>query len=244
MAWAAVQDITVTGVAFDKSQLAFGDDVRLVEIDDRIAGQVLQGHMNLQQCLHPGWPRYPASMGPEDMATFKEIAGLIKPHAIAVEIGSLCGGSARLLLDSTPSIKRLYCFDRDWADAGSPIMQARFCQDILAAWNVHQYGTTYDFAKSLLKDYDNVRLLPMSSPYDVQSWWTESIDFLYEDSTHCNPQLRDNLDFWVPFVRSGGIIAGDDYLRYPDVQQEAVALAERLNAVLHTHLEMWWIIKP
>ena len=108
------------------------------------------------------------------------------------------------------------------------------------------YASWYQHAMRLLMPYRNVRLYAHRSPDDVSYWWTDEIDMLFEDSSHENPQLNGTLEFWAPLVRSGGIIAGHDYglELWPDVTNEAQALAQRYGAELHVVNSLWWIQKP
>ncbi|HXD16421.1 MAG TPA: class I SAM-dependent methyltransferase [Vicinamibacterales bacterium] len=41
--------------------------------------------------------------------------------------------------------------------------------------------------------------------------WTEPIDSLYVDADHSYEGVRADLRAWVPFVKPGGLILGDDY---------------------------------
>lgn len=65
----------------------------------------------------------------------------------------------------------------------------------------------------------NVRLIPAAS-LDAAAWWTEPIDYLYLDADHTYASVLADLRAWVPHVRSGGLILGDDYGSdlYPGVQ--------------------------
>jgi predicted O-methyltransferase YrrM len=56
----------------------------------------------------------------------------------------------------------------------------------------------------------NVRLIPTTSQEAAQ-WWTEPIDYLYVDADHSYEAVRDDLAAWVPHVKPGGLILGDDY---------------------------------
>jgi predicted O-methyltransferase YrrM len=46
---------------------------------------------------------------------------------------------------------------------------------------------------------------------DAAKWWTEPIDFLYVDADHSFASVLADLEAWVPHVKPGGLIAGDDY---------------------------------
>jgi predicted O-methyltransferase YrrM len=261
MAWATLdQNGTVTAVGFDVKQIVPHDSAQIIEISDSTAAAVMDGVLQLQHVVvapgsepepaqfdHAAYSsRYPAMMHERDVDALITLARQLPAGAIAVESGSRFGGSAKILLDHAPTITRLYCLDPDWADPESPWIR----QDpaITAAWrslwNLDDYSTCFAYASALLQGYHNVRLLPLASPYDI-AWWQEQIDFIFEDSQHTNPQMNDNLNFWLPRLRSGGIIAGHDYsTSWPDVVKEADALAQMLGVQLHRQSSIWWVIKP
>lgn len=56
----------------------------------------------------------------------------------------------------------------------------------------------------------NLRLIPATTQ-DAAEWWTEPIDYLYVDADHSYDAVRDDLRAWVPHVKPGGLILGDDY---------------------------------
>ena len=260
MAWVAQRsDGSIASVGFDKAQAPMDEDITLVDIADELAIRVMEGSINMQWVLSgppaqqpsPALltkrllvnPAYPIMMRQIDADALMSIAHSLPPGSIGVEIGSRLGGSAKLLLEHAPQIKRLYCIDWSWA-SDSRCGDDVHLQSILEHYAIDPDTKIYDYAKQLLSGYSAARLLPMSSPYDL-SWWSESVDFIFEDSLHSNPQLQDSLEFWVPLVKSGGIIAGHDYVQtWPDVVQEVDALAARLNATLQVQGSVWWMIKP
>lgn len=56
----------------------------------------------------------------------------------------------------------------------------------------------------------NVRLIPART-LEAATWWTQPIDYLYIDADHAYDSVLADLEAWVPHVRPGGLIAGDDY---------------------------------
>lgn len=66
----------------------------------------------------------------------------------------------------------------------------------------------------------NVRLIPATTA-DAARAWSQPIDFLYIDADHSYEGVLADLDAWVPHVRSGGLIVGDDYGNaiYPGVER-------------------------
>src|SRR5262245_61075104 len=66
----------------------------------------------------------------------------------------------------------------------------------------------------------NVRLIP--SPTDEAAvWWRDPIDWLYIDADHDYESVWADLRAWIPHVKPGGLILGDDYgnAMYPGVKQ-------------------------
>jgi hypothetical protein len=264
MAWATIDTHgTVTAVGFDRTQIVPDPTVTVVDIPDEKAVAVMEGQLKMQHViavppkeipLAPLVPldptvynsRYPAMMNERDVDALIHLAQQLPNGAIAVEAGSRFGGSAQILLDHAAQISRLYCLDPDWADPHSPWIHAdpAITPAWRAMWKLDGFSTCFAYASALLKNYHNVRLLPLASPYEI-GWWQEGIDFLFEDSQHVNPQMRDNLNFWVPLVRPGGVISGHDYTpNWPDVVKEADALAHTLGVELHRQSSVWWVIKP
>ena len=65
----------------------------------------------------------------------------------------------------------------------------------------------------------NVRLIPATTG-EAGRAWRGPIDFLYVDADHSYDGCLADLRLWVPHVKPGGVIAGDDYdhPRYPGVR--------------------------
>lgn len=62
------------------------------------------------------------------------------------------------------------------------------------------------------------------SGYDyehVKSFEDGYFDFIYIDSVHNYPSVRDTIARWLPKVRNGGILAGHDFCRARDHQKES-----------------------
>ena len=186
-----------------------------------------------------------------DQDALKALAYQIPAGGQCVEIGSFCGGSAKLILDNAPDDIFLTCFDHSWLDPDVPGAYINAFSDrdleegleaFLDQWNFKQYPNTWDFASEYLRFNSNVKLVPSRSPYDVK--WNTPVDFVFEDSSHKNPQLKDNLQFWWPKVKPGGVLAGHDYNpNYPDIIREVLNFAR--NAIeVHIIGTLWWVVKP
>jgi predicted O-methyltransferase YrrM len=66
----------------------------------------------------------------------------------------------------------------------------------------------------------HVRLIP-STTIDAAATWSQPIDYLYVDADHSYDAVRADLEAWVPHVRAGGLMLGDDYGHrlFPGVRQ-------------------------
>jgi predicted O-methyltransferase YrrM len=137
----------------------------------------------------PGWFHH----GPK-------ILDVLEQHRpmVCVELGTFLGASA---IPVALAIRRwrgvLTCVDTWSADvyqAGptSPWMLVSCARNLAAA------------------SVANVRLMPTTT-LQAAEFWTEPIDYLYVDADHHEAAVLADLEAWVPHVKPGGVIAGDDY---------------------------------
>lgn len=151
-----------------------------------------------------------------------QILALLAQHrpVVCVELGTFLGASA---IPVARSIARwggvLTCVDTwsaDIAHAGptSPWLLLGCARNLAAA------GVT------------NIRLMPTAT-IEAARTWTEPIDYLYIDADHAYEAVRADLAAWVPHVKPGGLILGDDYgnRAFPGVQHawDAFEAAHRLT---------------
>lgn len=245
-------------ISLDRSGLLNITCDHIAEIGDEIAKEILDGRRNLSHCFNdpPAVPdisklpnlyslqytnRYPAMMPDQDADTLAILAASIPDDAVAVEVGSRFGGSAKIICDHASRLRRIYCIDGAWDMRCDNDPQ---CLNMLHIFDIDGSLTYRQYASSLLATYTSiVRFLPMHSPYDL-SWWSESVDFIFEDSSHTNPQLRHNLDFWWSHLKPGGLMVGHDFSQYwPDVTSEIPSFASEKGLDFHTQGTIWWISK-
>jgi predicted O-methyltransferase YrrM len=129
-----------------------------------------------------------------------QILALLEEHQprICVELGTFLGASA---IPVALAVQRwrgvLTCIDT-WSD------------------NIYQAGPPSPWllvgcARNLVAaGVSNVRLMPTTTREAARTW-SEPIDYLYVDADHHEAAVLADLDAWVPHVRPGGVIAGDDY---------------------------------
>ena len=163
----------------------------------------------------------------EAMALYSLAYAYNQETAIAIEIGSLHGLSSAIIARAI-SKGSLYCID-EW-DGGY------YCSEEFKYDN----GNDLDLPKlglpnhkeiflSYTKDFDNISIIQGISPGCV-STWSKPVDFIFLDATHTNPNDWDNIEFWLPKIKSGGRIIGHDYHpRWPDVQENVRHLTDKLR---------------
>lgn len=130
----------------------------------------------------------------------KEIAQLFNELGFkkGAEVGVFDGYFSKILCESIPGLK-LYSID---------------------AWTVYKGYRDHKFEESMRKAEEKARAI--LAPYDceiikkfsmdaVKDFEDHSLDFVYIDGNHEYQYVKDDLREWTKKVRTGGIVAGDDY---------------------------------
>jgi len=66
---------------------------------------------------------------------------------------------------------------------------------------------------------DVIQLWPMHSALAVSHFEDRSLDFVFIDAAHDYESVKEDITMWLPKVKRGGVIAGDDYSTWPGVKQ-------------------------
>ncbi len=139
-----------------------------------------------------------------------QILALVERHRpkVCVELGSWLGASA---IPVARMIQRwcgtLTCVDTWGGDvhesAGQPWML------LSCVRNMRQAGVS-----------GSIRLIPTTTR-EAAAWWTEPLDYLYVDADHSYDGVAEDLRLWVPHLKPGGLLLGDDYgsHMYPGVKE-------------------------
>ena len=154
-----------------------------------------------------------------------QVLALLEQHKpkVVVELGSWLGASA---IAMARSVRRwggtVTCVDT-WAgdlneDGGSPESRSPLML-LSCARAMVEAGVSA-----------SVRLIPATT-LEAAARWQGPIDFLYVDADHSSAGVYRDLEAWVPHVRTGGVIAGDDYShpRYPGVKTAWDAFEQSKN---------------
>jgi predicted O-methyltransferase YrrM len=151
----------------------------------------------------PGWFNHGA-----------ELLRLVELHRpkVCVELGTWQGASA---IPVARAIRRwggtLFCVDTWAGDVRQPntVGESAPWMLVSCARNIMEAGVGA-----------NVRLIPATTR-EAAARWTQPIDYLYIDADHSYEGVRADLRAWVPHVKPGGLILGDDYGHhlFPGVRQ-------------------------
>lgn len=83
-------------------------------------------------------------------------------------------------------------------------------------------------ARLRLGRYPNSKILKMKSVEASRTFADKSLDFVYVDGHHDFLPVAEDLSYWSPKIRSGGIMAGHDYARFKS--QASIHVVEVLHA--------------
>lgn len=178
-----------------------------------------------------------------ELQILEQFAASVPKDGNIVEVGSFFGRSSVCLALSAPEAT-VYCvdnfYDHDWlCDINVNYDETAYVRN-----NCPIYGQTYNAKKEFLKNTEgipNIIPVPGESPYQI-NYEGGDIDLFFLDANHHNPNDWDNLCYWVPFVKAGGIICGHDYdHKFPDVIHNVHRLEQVLKkqAKLHFTTCIW-----
>eukprot|EP00966_Prymnesium_polylepis_P309114 7143211-Prymnesium_polylepis.1 len=116
----------------------------------------------------------------------------------ALEVGSLLGVSTRILAMHFAHVTSVdaYAAGYDHADLNSQGSRLALARDLFS-----------------LRFFDDPRVvqLRMSSQTACGRFAAASLDLIFLDAGHNYKAIRDDLACWLPKVRAGGVVSGDDY---------------------------------
>ena len=117
----------------------------------------------------------------------------VNPTDVVVELGSFAGVSSELF---ALHCDKLYCVDK-WEPY----------------WEISQQeymNIAEQRFDSMANMYKNVVKVKSDSIDAVSQFEDESIDLIYIDSDHSSDRVKQEIDAWLPKIKSNGFIAGHD----------------------------------
>jgi hypothetical protein len=157
------------------------------------------------------------------------VSSVNKTDAIAVEIGSLHGKSSSIIAKAL-SQGTLHCIDPWWGNDSS-VKNITEEDARRKSWPVPGTKNTLEFFLENTADCKNIVAHKKLSPSGI-AYLNIKCDFLFLDGAHTNPNDRENIDYWLPRMNSGGIFAGHDYNKYgnwPDIIDNVRYLEQKLG---------------
>jgi len=156
----------------------------------------------------PGWAAF--------KQTYIDVVRAARGGEHFVEIGSWAGRSAALMGVEIHNSGKHITFDciDPWLDGGVDLRDTQH-QKLL---NTEQVPLFEQFKRNVAPVLHLINPIQMMSLNAVQLYSPASIDFIMIDGDHTYEAVRDDIAAFLPKMKKGGIMAGDDY-GWPGVQR-------------------------
>lgn len=186
-----------------------------------------------------------------DQKTIADLAKNLAPNSIIVEIGSLFGKSSVAWAENTDPSSIIYCID---IFAEKYIHNLPFSFKTLEKFKFPKKNTIYNCLDEFKKNtqmFKNIKLIKGRSPFEfdfenqILFNSIQDVDLLFLDAEHKNPNDWDNINYFLPKMKGGGIISGHDYTntKYPDIKENVKRLEEifSTSVKIHDNSSIWSI---
>lgn len=148
---------------------------------------------------------------------------------VGAEIGTERGLFAKRICVSAPNLK-LYCID--------PWQAYRGYREHVSQPKLDEF---YETARERLAPYD-CELVRKFSVDAARDFKDGSLDFVYIDGNHSLLHVVQDLWYWVPKVRSGGIVAGHDFVERVN-KSYAMHVVPAVHAYTHAfRINPWFVL--
>ncbi len=148
------------------------------------------------------------------------------PHGIVVEVGVYAGGLSALL-SQLPKLDRHYIVD-SWEGGYS-------------GFSKEHMNAIADQVQEWAKTQPRVTVHRERSTAAVGRFNDESIDFFHTDGDHSLKGITSDIQAWLPKVKKGGILSGDNF-EIPAVAAGVKTLLPKYKLLANGRL--WWAVKP
>jgi predicted O-methyltransferase YrrM len=174
----------------------------------------------------------------------KYLASLVEEipnYGVIVEVGSFLGRTSVVMARHAKPNVKIFCIDifpenvkitTDLKGSEYPKLGQEFNVRLEFKKNTHEFK--------------NITPIIGKSPREIQ-YTNEPIDLFFLDGDHHNPNDLENLNFFCPLVKSGGLICGHDFsTSFSDVQKNVQMLETIYNqkAIVFPKTSLWMIRKP
>ena len=123
-----------------------------------------------------------------------------------IEIGSYMGEST-MLFASSQLFNKIYAIDPYIGDEPFNSLSNTTWKDVKEQFNINT------------RFFNNIELIQEYSQYTVSKFENKSIDFIYIDANHTYESVKNDLQLYLPKLKSNSVIAGHDYcdIKWPGV---------------------------
>ncbi len=123
-----------------------------------------------------------------------------------IEIGSYMGEST-MLFASSQLFNKIYAIDPYIGDEPFNSLSNITWKDVKEQFNINT------------RFFNNIELIQEYSQYTVSKFENKSIDFIYIDANHTYESVKNDLQLYLPKLKSNSVIAGHDYcdIKWPGV---------------------------
>jgi len=144
-----------------------------------------------------------------------------------VEVGSWLGKSAALMgveIENSAKQIEFVCVD-PWIDGGPDLRDTKYFKEL----HVPQ---VYDlFLLNVRPVLHRIKTMRMPSVEAARFMADETVDFIMLDGDHSYDAVKADISAWLPKMKKGGIMSGDDYT-WPGVETAVrEAFGARANAI-------------
>lgn len=177
-------------------------------------------------CTSNSIRRFMTLNGNGSMDQYAKLARSLPRGATCVEIGSFVGGSIVTLglisLDRDLNLISVESFmgNGDGKMDGGDLPQ------------LHEYQRNV----KVTFPYLNIVSIPLPSNFAAKCFDDRSLDMVFIDADHSTKNVIEDISLWLPKVKPGGIIAGDDY----EWESVAKAVVSIFGESHHCCNSIWW----
>lgn len=175
------------------------------------------------------WQRVPGYINNKHPIVFNKMMDLAPKSGTWVEIGSWMGKSASYCVVELQRRNMSYMFH-----CIDPWTGSEEHKDL----KVIQEGKLYEeFNKNVLPIRHLIHPHRMTSEEASKKFKDDSVDVIFIDGDHSYEGVKKDLECWFPKIKSGGVIAYDDYPRWPSIVKAVHEFHEKHNFPIPEELD-------
>ncbi len=145
-----------------------------------------------------------------------------------VEVGVAFGEYSLILCQKNPQMK-IYGVD--------PYLRYQGYKDYVKD---ETFTKLYLQAEKSLRNFPKYIFLKEFSLSALKRFPNDSLDFVYIDANHEEPYITQDLEGWYPKIKSGGIIAGHDYIRAHHTRCDVIGALNRFT--ISHKINPWFLL--